>query len=77
MWRRGLLRLLDGDPAEGRTLWRVVRVGFLFVLAVVLAAMFAAMLGFEWSSGVYLLLPVALLVLRPWIKRRTRSRHAR
>jgi uncharacterized membrane protein len=77
MWRRGLLRLLEGDPAEGRMLWRVVRIGFLLVLAVVLAAMVAAMLGFEWSSWLYALLAVALLALRPWIKRRTRSRHAR
>jgi uncharacterized membrane protein len=77
MWRRGLLRLLEGDPAEGRALWGVVRVGFLLVLAVVLAAMIAAMLGFEWSSWLYVLLLVALLVLRPWVKGRTRPRHAR
>jgi uncharacterized membrane protein len=70
MWRRGLLHLVEGDPAEGRTMWRVVRTGFLLVLAVVLAAMLAAMLDFEWSAYVYLLL-LALVALRPWFKRAT------
>jgi uncharacterized membrane protein len=72
MWRRALLRLHEGDPAEGPTVWRAARVGFALVLAVVLAAMTAAMLGFAWSSWLYLLLPVGMAALRPWIKRQTR-----